>query len=97
MYSVYDRAPVTVKVALLQYLCDIPAFSKLLHVSGHGALRSCAYCKEEGIYCKQLHKTVHLSNRRFLPADHHLRTAEGFPNNTTEKRPKPGVMNTRGS
>ena len=50
LYSVYDRAPVTVKVALLQYLCDIPAFSKLLHLSGHGARRSCAYCKEEGIY-----------------------------------------------
>ncbi|CAG2228214.1 unnamed protein product [Mytilus edulis] len=47
MYDSHKEAPVTVKIALLQYLCDIPAFSKLLHLSGQAALRSCVFCKED--------------------------------------------------
>lgn len=71
-------APVKVKVALLQFLCDIPAFSKVLHLSGQAALRSCHYCQENGYYCHHLKKTIHLSNRSFLPLDDSLRNSEGF-------------------
>ncbi|XP_062612111.1 uncharacterized protein LOC134273911 [Saccostrea cucullata] len=87
VYNQYEAAPVTVKVALLQFLCDIPAFSKLFHLSGHGALRSCPYCTEAGQHCKHLHKTIHNSNRRFLPADDPLRTADDF--GSVEQREKP--------
>ncbi|XP_052097487.1 uncharacterized protein LOC127732488 [Mytilus californianus] len=76
MYDAYKGAPTTVKVALLQYLCDVPAFSKVLHVSSQTALRGCPYCKEEGQYCKSLHKVVHLHNRPFLPLQHDLRNNE---------------------
>lgn len=40
VFSSYAAAPVTVNLALLQFLCDIPAFSKVFHLSGHRALRS---------------------------------------------------------
>lgn len=78
VFSSYAAAPVTVKVALLQFLYDIPAFSKVFHLSGHGALRSCPYCREVGHRCKHLSKTIHLSNRRFLDSNHPLRCEEGF-------------------
>ena len=37
VYDSYYSAPVKVKVALKQYLCDILAHSKLMHLSGHNA------------------------------------------------------------
>ncbi|VDI69941.1 Hypothetical predicted protein [Mytilus galloprovincialis] len=74
LFNTYKGAPCKVKVALLQYQCDIPAFGKLLHVSSQAALRGCPYCRETGEYCKNLHKVVHLSNRSFLPTNHHLRS-----------------------
>ena len=74
VYDSYCSAPVKVKVALIQYLCDIPAYSKVMHLSGHNGLRSCPYCKEIGHYCKHLSKTIHISNRQFLPIDHPLRS-----------------------
>lgn len=43
-------ATVTVKVVLLHFLCDIPAFSKVLHISGQAALRSCPYHPDVGHY-----------------------------------------------
>ena len=43
LYSAYDKAPITVKVALLLFLCDIPAYSKLLQITGHSGIRSCGY------------------------------------------------------
>lgn len=67
-----------VKVALLQFLCDIPAFFKVLHLSRQAALRSCLYCQENGYYCHHLKKTIHLSNRSLLPLDDSLRNSEGF-------------------
>ncbi|XP_076106800.1 uncharacterized protein LOC143075311 isoform X2 [Mytilus galloprovincialis] len=73
MYDSHKEAPVTVKIALLQYLCDIPAFSKLLHLSGQAALRSCVFCKEDGVRSNTLNKTLHVCNRQFLPADSPLR------------------------
>ena len=78
MRAAYCDAPVTVKVALLQFLCDIPAFSKVLHLSGQAALRSCPYCQEVGHYCHHLRKTIHLSNRSFLPVKDKLRGSDGF-------------------
>ncbi|XP_061190168.1 uncharacterized protein LOC133198027 [Saccostrea echinata] len=74
----YTTAPVKVKVALLQFLCDIPAYSKLLHLSGAAALRSCPYCQETGHYCHFLKKTIHLSNRSFLPLSDSMRGSSGF-------------------
>ncbi|VDI44760.1 Hypothetical predicted protein [Mytilus galloprovincialis] len=85
----YQKAPVKVKVALLQFLCDIPAYSKLLHISGHSGLRSCGYCKETGIYCKHLSKTIHLSNRQFLPENHPLRSSNRFSNGSVELKKQP--------
>ena len=73
VYDSYCSAPVKVKVALIQYLCDIPAYSKVMHISGHDGLRSSPYCKEIGHYCKDLSKTIHISNKKFLPIDHPLR------------------------
>ena len=37
VYDSYCSAPVKVKVALKQYLCDILAHSKVMHLSGHNA------------------------------------------------------------
>ncbi|XP_071135395.1 uncharacterized protein [Mytilus edulis] len=88
-YNSYRKAPVKVKVALLQFLCDIPAYSKLLHISGHSGLRSCGYCKETGIYCKHLSKTIHLSNRQFLPENHPLRSSNRFSNGSVELKQQP--------
>lgn len=73
MYNAYTDAPVNVKVALLQYLCDIPAFSKLLHCSSQAAIRACFFCKDIGIYNKPLSKVLHTSNRQFLLSDSPLR------------------------
>ncbi|VDI64678.1 Hypothetical predicted protein [Mytilus galloprovincialis] len=73
MFNAYRGAPTSVRIALLHYMCDIPAFSKILHVSSQAALRGCPYCKEEGFYCKSLHKVVHINNRAFLPENHPLR------------------------
>ncbi|CAG2238093.1 unnamed protein product [Mytilus edulis] len=61
LFNTYKGAPCNVKVALL-------------HVSSQAALRGCPYCRETGEYCKNLHKVVHLSNRSFLPTNHHLRS-----------------------
>ena len=47
VYDSYCSAPVKVKVALIQYFCDIPAHSKVMHLSGHNGLRSCPYCLRE--------------------------------------------------
>ena len=47
VYDLYCSAPVKVKVALIQYFCDIPAHSKVMHLSGHNGLRSCPYCLRE--------------------------------------------------
>lgn len=91
VFSSYAAAPVTVKVALLQFLCDIPAFSKVFHLSGHGALRSCPYCREVGHRCKHLSKTIHLSNRRFLDSNHPLRCEEGFGEGGPDNKEKPAV------
>lgn len=85
----YTSAPMTVKVALLQYLCDIPGYSKLLHLSGHGGLRSCPYCQEHGHYCKHLRKTIHISNRTFLPSNHPLRNSEGFAVQGPDRNSRP--------
>lgn len=85
----YTSAPMTVKVALLQYLCDIPGYSKLLHLSGHGGLRSCPYCQEHGHYCKHLRKTIHISSRTFLPSNHPLRKSEGFGFQGPDRRSRP--------
>ncbi|XP_062595076.1 uncharacterized protein LOC134256449 [Saccostrea cucullata] len=89
VHNSYTSAPVSIKVALLQYLCDIPGYSKLLHLSGHGGLRSCPYCTETGHYCKHLKKTIHISNRRFLSADHPLRNSEGFATQGQDMNSKP--------
>lgn len=78
-----------IKVALLQYLCDIPAYSKVIHLSGHGGLRSCPYCRDVGHYCKHLCKNIHMSNRQFLPLDHDLRQCVGFANGEKEERRTP--------
>lgn len=78
LQNAYIGAPTTVKVALLQFLCDIPAYSKLLHLSGHSALRSCPYCNEVGHYCHSLKKTIHVSNRHFLPIGDKMREGTGF-------------------
>lgn len=85
----YTSAPMTVKVTLLQYLCDIPGYSKLLHLSGHGGLRSCPYCQEHGHYCKHLRKTIHISNRTFLPSNHPLRNSEGFAVQGPDRNSRP--------
>jgi hypothetical protein len=84
----YLNAPIPVKVRLVYFYCDIPAYSKLLHLMGQQALRSCPYCDSEAVYCNHLNKPVHLGNRRFLPPDDPLRRATGFPEET-ELRPKP--------
>lgn len=89
VYDSYRSAPMNVKVALLQYLCDIPAYSKVMHLTGHGGLRSCPYCREVGHYCKHLCKTIHMSNRQFLPIDHDLRQCVGFANGDKEERTTP--------
>ncbi|XP_062584302.1 uncharacterized protein LOC134246058 [Saccostrea cucullata] len=89
VYDSYRSAPTTVKVALLQYLCDIPAYSKVMHLTGHASLRSCPYCRETGHYCKHLRKTIHISNRQFLPFGHPLRSASGFAIDGQEERSKP--------
>lgn len=91
VFSSYAAAPVTVKVALLQFLCDIPAFSKVFHLSGHGALRSCPYCREVGHRCKHLNKTIHLSNRRFLDSNHPSRCEGGFGEDGPDNQEKPAV------
>lgn len=78
LQNAYIGAPTTVKVALLQFLCDIPAYSKLLHLSGHSALRSCPYCNEVGHYCHSLKKAIHISNRHFLPFGDKMREGTGF-------------------
>uniref|UniRef100_A0A8W8MQL9 DUF4218 domain-containing protein n=1 Tax=Magallana gigas TaxID=29159 RepID=A0A8W8MQL9_MAGGI len=85
----YTSAPTTVKVALLRYLCDIPGYSKLFHLSGHGGLRSCPYCQEHGHYCKHLRKTIHISNRTFLPSNHPLRNSEGFAVQGPDRNSRP--------
>lgn len=86
----YKKAPTHIKVALLQYQCDIPAFSKLLHVSGQAAIRGCPYCSEKGVYCQQLHKVIHVSNRQFLPQLHPLRKdCTKFAEKGPELRPPP--------
>lgn len=89
VYDSYRSAPMNVKVALLQYLCDIPAYSKVMHLTGHGGLRSCPYCREVGHYCKHLCKTIHMSNRQFLPIDHDLRQCVGFADGEKEERTTP--------
>ncbi|XP_062596774.1 uncharacterized protein LOC134258258 [Saccostrea cucullata] len=89
LYNAYEMAPMNVKVALLQYLCDIPAYSKVFHLPGHGALRSCPYCRDVGEYCKHLHKTIHLSNRRFLDSNHRMRSEDGFGKRGCEREQKP--------
>ena len=38
LYSRYYNAPVNVKVALIQFLCDIPAYSKLLQITGQSGV-----------------------------------------------------------
>ena len=73
LYNSYTDAPVTVKIALLQYLCDIPAFSKLLHCSSQAAIRACFFCKDVGVYNSSANKVLHISNRQFLPTDSPLR------------------------
>ncbi|CAC5389462.1 unnamed protein product [Mytilus coruscus] len=83
MFYAYRGAPTSVRIALLRYMCDIPAFSKILHVSSQAALRGCPYCKEVGFYCKSLHKVVHINNGAFLPENHPLR---GEKNKFTIKR-----------
>ena len=78
-FNSYLGAPVSVKVRLVYYYCDIPAYSKLLHLPGQAALRACPYCEAQAVYCKHLHKPIHKGNRRFLPANDPLRRATGFP------------------
>jgi len=73
LYDSYTNSPVTVKIALLQYLCDIPAFSKLLHCSSQAALRAYFFCKDVGIYDHFMNKVLHINNREFLPEDSPLR------------------------
>lgn len=67
------EAPITVKIILPQYLCDFPAFSKFLHLSGQAALRSCVFCKEDGVRSNTLNKTIHVCNRQFLSTDSSIR------------------------
>ena len=92
IYDSYKQAPVDVKIALLQYLCDIPAFSKLLHCSGQAALRSCMFCKDIGVRSPDLNKVIHLSNRQFLPEDSPLhQDKKSFAVKLVIKEKKPGV------
>ncbi|XP_063437818.1 uncharacterized protein LOC134718894 [Mytilus trossulus] len=90
LYDSHKDAPVTVKIALLQYLCDIPAFAKLLHLSGQAALRSCTFCKEVGVRNNSLNKTIHISNRQFLSDDSAYRLdCTNFALKTVVNDPKP--------
>ena len=78
------------RIGLLQYLCDIPAFGKLLHVSSQAALRGCPYCTEEGTYSKTLHKVIHINNRSFLPPTSELRKdAKNFAKKGIDESNKP--------
>ncbi|XP_076084502.1 uncharacterized protein LOC143055256 [Mytilus galloprovincialis] len=90
LYDAYTDAPVNVKIALLQYLCDIPAFSKLLHCSGQAAIRACFFCKDTGVHSSSVNKVLHISNREFLPTDSPFRKGKTlFAKKTEEVAPKP--------
>lgn len=78
------------KIALLQHLCDIPAFSKLLHCSNQAALRTCFFCKDVGIYNHFMNKVLHINNREFLPEDSPLRLDKtSFPHKTVVLETRP--------
>ncbi len=73
VYHALEKAPLMVKIRLLYYLCDIPAFAKIMNTVGQGGISACTYCFHKGEYCNSLDKCIHLGHRRFLPKNHPFR------------------------
>lgn len=91
-YSVYDKAPVDIKLKLLLYVLDYPGLSKLFHQQGSGGISGCHWCHQRGVYCSHLHKTVYLGNRAYLEMSDVLRKdTTGFVDKQVDnsKKPKP--------
>ena len=91
-YSVYDKAPVEIKLKLLLYVLDYPGLSKLFHQQGSGGISGCHWCHQRGVYCSHLHKTVYLGNRAYLEMSDILRQdTTGFVDKQVDnnKKPKP--------
>ncbi len=73
VYHALEKAPLMIKIRILYYLCDLPAFAKIMNTVGQAGLSACTYCWHKGEYCHSLDKCIHLGHRRFLPATHPLR------------------------
>ena len=83
------NAPLRIKTRFLHYMCDIPAFAKIMNTVGQAGLSACTYCWHKGTYCTQLDKCIHLGHRRFLPENHPLRKDDTRFVDGREHRPKP--------
>ena len=73
IYNSYTGAPLRVKLALLYYVCDFPANSKVFLTAGAAAYRACPFCVSTGIYPDGLNKVVHVCSRDFLDSESPLR------------------------
>ena len=52
------KAPVNIKVNLLQYVLDFLAIGKILQQPAAGAIKACPFCEIQGCYCFSLKKTL---------------------------------------
>ena len=67
------KAPVNIKVKLLQYVSDFPAIVKILQQPVADAIKACPFCKIQGRCCFSLKKTVYRDSRRYLEQEDKLR------------------------
>ena len=77
-HRAYIKAPVNIKVNLLQYVLDFPAIGKYLQQPVAGAIKACPFCEIQGCYCFSLKKTLYRDSRRYLEQEDQLRIRTTF-------------------
>lgn len=78
------------------YLYNNDTGTLTLYCTGAGAYSGCAYCCQQGEYCKALNKMVYLHHRRFLPTGDPLRVdTTNFPHKEVCTEVAPDVKTQR--
>ena len=89
-HPAYMKAPVNIKVKLLQYVLDFPEIGKIFQQPAAGAIKECSFCEIEGCYCFSLKKTVYRGSRSYLEQEDKLRISSTF--SSSEDREKPATL-----
>ena len=89
-HPAYMKAPVNIKVKLLQYVSDFPAIVKILQQPVADAIKACPFCKIQGCCCFSLKKTVYRDSRKYLEQEDKLRISSTC--SSSEDREKPATL-----